>query len=504
MANTPQPKTSFSPGRRFAILLNVVFSVIALLLLLAMANYLAAGYYKRLQLSAHSRVELAPQTVKVLQSITNDVEITLFFDVAAEEELYTLSSELLKEYNIINPRIKVRTLDYTRFPGDAALFLAKHRLDAMKDRNLVLFECNGQTKIVYQTQLSDYDIGAVLRGETKEFRRNAFKGEMLFTPAIFTVTHPRKLKAYFLYGHGEHDPDNATHEYGYAKFAAVLKDENNTEWEKFSLSGTNDIPADCQLLIIAGPKTAQFSQNELDSIDRYLSRGGRMLVTLNNLKVGPASGIETLLSKWGVDVAENLVLDPENTASGTDVLTTQINADHPVTKTMFTEGLRVQLVLPRSVTPALDAARSADAPKAEILAATGTNAVGHFVVKSKDKVDTREQTGAFGLIAAVEQGGIKGVSADRGSTRIIVIGDSLCFNNQLLDSAANHYFAGFAVNWLLAQPTILLEGLGPRPIKEYKFTMSTAEMRKVRWVLMAGMPGAVLAFGALVWLRRRS
>ncbi|MBA4147056.1 MAG: GldG family protein [Verrucomicrobia bacterium] len=499
-----KPKPSFSPARRFAILLNVVLSAMALLVLVGMANYLSAGYYKRLQLAENSRVELSPQTRKVLQSITNNVDVTLFYDVEMEEELYTLSSELLKEYSLVNPRIKVRTLDYTRFPGDAALFLAKYRLDAMKDRNLILFDSNGQTKIVNQTQLSDYDVNAVLRGDTKEFRRNAFRGEMMFTPAVFTVSYPRNLKAYFLWGHGEHDPDNTSHDYGYAKFAAVLKDENNTDWEKLTLSATNDVPADCQLLIIAGPRSAQFTENELESLDRYLTRGGRMFVLMNNLKHGPASGIEQLLMKWGVEVAENIVLDGENTTSGHDILTTQINPTHPVTKTMFSEGLRVQLVLPRSVTPALDVSRSADAPKAEILAASGTNAVGHFVIKGQGTVDTQEKTGAFGLIAAVEQGGIKGVSAERGSTRIIVIGDSLCLNNQLLDSAANHYFAVFAINWLLAQPSLLLEGLGPRPIKEYKLTMSTAEMRKVRWVLMAGMPGAVLAFGGLVWLRRRS
>src|SRR5690606_27547546 len=146
-------KPSFSPGRRFAILLNVVLSALALLVLVGMANYLAAGYYKRLQLSDHSRVDLSPQTRKVLQSITNDVEVTLFFDTIGQEELYTLSSELLKEYSIINPRIKVRTLDYTRFPGDAAMFLSKHRLDAMKDRDLIVFSANDQTKIVYQNQL---------------------------------------------------------------------------------------------------------------------------------------------------------------------------------------------------------------------------------------------------------------------------------------------------------------------------------------------------------------
>jgi LPXTG-motif cell wall-anchored protein len=34
--------------------------------------------------------------------------------------------------------------------------------------------------------------------------------------------------------------------------------------------------------------------------------------------------------------------------------------------------------------------------------------------------------------------------------------------------------------------------------------MTESQMRKARWILLGGMPGAVLLLGALVWLRRRN
>jgi len=118
-------------------------------------------------------------------------------------------------------------------------------------------------------------------------------------------------------------------------------------------------------------------------------------------------------------------------------------------------------------------------------------------------LDYINKSGSFPLAVAVEQGKIKGVSAERGATRIVVVGDSLCLDNQLLDSAANHYFAGFVANWLLAQPSILLEGLGPRPVREFRLNITDSEFAKVRWIFLAGVPGAILLFGGLVWLRRR-
>lgn len=495
-ANTAKP--SFSSARRIGIWLNVLLSVVAVLALLVMGNYLAAGYYKRISVRADSRFDLAPQTLKALQSVTNDVNVTIFFDVHGDQsEVYELTSALLKEYHNVNPHIKIKTLDFTRFPGDAAVFLSKYKITGLRDKNFVFFDCNGQTKAVYATELSDYDIRSVLAGQTKEFRRTAFRGEMLFSSAIFAVTHPRPLKAYFLAGHGEHDPEDlAENGPGYGKFAALLKDEHNVDWTRFVLRGTNEVPADCELLIVAGPAKSQLAQNEIEVISNYLNKGGRMLVLLNSLYVGGASGIEKVLARWGVDVGNNIVTDPENVATRNDLLTWQMNPNHDVTKAMFKEGLRVQLVLPRSVEKAAEVPKTAEV---KVLAATGTNAIAK--IPNAKGVTERAESGTYGLMVAVEQGAVKGASA---GTRLLVVGDSLCFDNQLLDSAANHYFAGFAVNWLLAQPNILLEGLGARPVKTYKLNITESELNKVRLLFVGGIPGGILLLGGLVWLRRRS
>jgi len=132
--------------------------------------------------------------------------------------------------------------------------------------------------------------------------------------------------------------------------------------------------------------------------------------------------------------------------------------------------------------------------------------VSYLALTSTNGVDEAKHMGVYPLLAAVEQGVINGVNATRaGGTRIVVAGDSDFLDDEIIDRVSgNRYFAGLALNWLLDRPQVLLSGLGPQPIKQYNLNMTRSQTRAVQWLFLAAMPGAVLALGALVWLRRRS
>jgi len=85
---------------------------------------------------------------------------------------------------------------------------------------------------------------------------------------------------------------------------------------------------------------------------------------------------------------------------------------------------------------------------------------------------------------------------------MVVVGESIFLNNHYIDSLANRDFANCAVNWLLERPH-LFEGIGPKPLKEYRFVMSRQQSKNAAWILLAVQPGVVLLLGALVWFRRR-
>src|SRR5262249_13028594 len=132
----------------------------------------------------------------------------------------------------------------------------------------------------------------------------AFLGERVFTSVLLWVTSPKPLKAFFLQGHGEHVVDSPS-ESGYMRFAALLR-MNCAEVAPLALLGTNPVPADCNLLVIAGA-TKPLLTNELEKIEKYLNEGGRLLVLIDTRALDRETGLEKILANWGVNVSGVIV-----------------------------------------------------------------------------------------------------------------------------------------------------------------------------------------------------
>ena len=109
---------------------------------------------------------------------------------------------------------------------------------------------------------------------------------------------------------------------------------------------------------------------------------------------------------------------------------------------------------------------------------------------------------SYPLIVAVEEKPVAGVVNPRGTTRMVIVGDSIFLGNHQIEGGANRDFIGYAVNWLLDRQK-LLEGIGPRPVMEFRLMMTQTQQRKVGWLLLGALPGAILLFGGIIWLVRR-
>lgn len=496
MANDTNP--SFSVARKWSLSLNTLLALGAVLALLVMVNYLAARHFKRWSISEKAQTQLSPLTQRVLNAVTNPVRVTLYFD--KRESLYNLSYNLLKAYRYANPLIDLQIVDYINEPGAAQVVKLKHKLGET-DRDLIIFESQDRPKIVYQGELSDLDLQPLMRGESKEIKRTNFKGEALFTSAILNVISARQPKAYFLNGHGEHSPESEDGQSGYSRFAGVLR-ENNVQAGRLRLEGPVEIPADCSLLIIPGPQTAM-QQEVLDKISRYLKQGGRLFVMFYyTAGTRQPSGLETLLAEWGVSVGNDVVIDEKNALSDSkrDFVTSTFGS-HPIIKPLL-HGFQLYTILPRSVDT--NGPPGADAPQVDRLLYSGASGRVITDIRANGEMlsSPRDFIGHKSIMVAVEKGGIRNVSADRGTTRIVVTGESLFLVNNAIDREANRQFATHAINWLLARNDLLV-AVPPRPLSEYKLTMTDAQMSAARWLLMGGLPGFVLFVGALVWLRRR-
>jgi len=496
MAADPQLPPSFTPRRRWVVGFDVVLRTTVVFAVVVMANYLAGKFFHREYLSRHTSTELSSRTIALVQSVTNDIRVTLYYD--REDELFSSVSALLREYQALNPRIHVEVVDYLRDAADAQRVKLAYSLpeaEKVEDRNFIIFDAgNGRSKVANANLLADFQVVVDEQRGTYDKRPTAFKGEMLFTSLLLAVTNPKPLKAYVLQGHGEHLIESGDDVSGYLDFKSVLK-QNYLEVEPLSLVGTNVVPADCNLLVVPGPR-AVIPKSELDKIAQYLDEGGR-LFALFNAGFTEGSGLEALLgSRWNVMVRPEIVQDPQNSLNalratpGTDVAIGAFS-EHPITKPLI--GYNLDLILPRPVSPITPPEDSTDAPKVSVLFATQPTAT----LLRQAQVKPR----AYPLAVAVERPAITGVVTGRGATRLVVVGDSLFLANGPIKLTANRDFAGYAVNWLVERAQ-LMEGVGPRAIAEYRIALTVAQMSTIQWLLLGALPGGILLFGGLVWWRR--
>jgi hypothetical protein len=487
---------SFSPSRKWSIGFNVCIILLSVLAMVVMVNYIAREHFGRWHWSSGAGHELSTRTRSLLRSITEPVKVTLYYD--RKDPFYTTIVDLLNQYAAANHKISVKTVDYVREPGAAQNVKTDYKLVLNTEKNVIIFDCQGRVIRMDGDALTHYIMEQLPSEKELEFRRKptAFEGETRFSAALLAVTSPTPLTAYFVQGHREHPLEGG--ELGYQKFASILH-ENCIGVRPFSLLGTNAL--DCNLLIIAGPgaggSSEAFFDSELEKIDKYLTQGGRLLVLFNSGSINKQTGrektgLDKLLAKWGVEVGAEVIQDLDHKMTSVyDMLESDFNQKHPLVNSLLgSPGL--YLVRPRVIGKTKSSGQSADVPRVEELAFTGP----------RSTVGSSTKPQSFPYIVAVERGAIQGVITERGATRLVVVGDSFFLCDAVIDSAANRDFAGCAVDWLVNRAQ-LLEGIGPRPIKTYKVVMSNAQWQKTQWMLLAGLPGGVLTFGGLVWLRRR-
>jgi hypothetical protein len=489
MPTDPQSQSSFSPGRRWKIGLDVVMRTALVLAVVVMVNYLGACFFGRFYLSSQTRVKLSSRTLDILKSLTNHIDVTLYYD--KQDNFYPTIVALLNEYRSANPHISVKTVDYVRDAGEAQKVKEQYGLNAPTDKNLIIFDAGDKrVKIANGDALTEVKLEPVPNPKEREFRRKpiAFHGEQAFTSMLLAVTSAKPFQAYFLQGHGEPslaDSDN----FGYLKFGAILAQNyvTNTDLE---LTGDRGVPMDCNLLIIVAP-TAPLSDPELQKIGEYLKQGGRLLALFNYASIKRSTGLEPILQQWGVSVAADFVKDLKSTVTGDDVVVRAFS-QHPVVNPLA--QLSLQMVRPRPVGRVAWQNPPAGAPQVDEIAFSSPDSV--------LEGDPAEPPRSYPLIVAVEQKPVAGVANPRGNTRLLVAGDSIFLGNYYIEGGANRDFLGYAVNWLLDRTT-LLQGIGPRPVTEFRLLMTRTQQREVRWLLLAALPGAVLLFGCLVWLARR-
>jgi hypothetical protein len=504
-----EPKPSFSRHRKWRFGFDAVVRTAVVFAVVVMVNYLANRYYHRQFLSEQTRIHLSPRTVSVVNALTNQVKVTLYYD--KEDRLYPDVLALLNEYRNLNPRLQITTVDYRWDAAEAQRVKKDYKLpeavdateksEPKNEKNFVIFDSAGRQKVVNGNALADFQLEQTANNKDSkglEFQRKltAFHGEQLFTACLLAISNPKPFKAYVLQGHGEHNLESGDEVSGYLNFKLLLQ-RNYIQPEPLYLIGTNGVPPDCNLLIIPGPRTP-IPETALEQIALYLAEGGRLFALFNAFPDRPTGLEKILFTDWGILVGNSIVRDPDHSAyrakgggEAADVVVGAF-AKHPVVTALL--GYNLNFIQPRPISPTAARDKTAEAPKVEVIIATEETAT-----LNDDPTRKRRR---YPLAVAVEKAAPLGVVTVRGSTRMIVVGDSLFLGNEPIKRFANADFGEYAVNWLLDRPQ-LTTGIGPSKFTEFRVLLTAQQLHTIQWLLLAVLPGSVLLLGVVVWMRRQ-
>lgn len=177
-----------------------------------------------------------------------------------------------------------------------------------------------------------------------------YPSEENISSALLRLVRSSSPTAYFLIGHGEANFASES-DLGFSGFAASLRQEG-IEIRVLIGPSVKEIPEDAELVVVANPER-QLLQAELDALDRYLQRGGRMLVLL---EPNSSSNIQELLERWGFGLPAGVIADRITSPllespRPVSLLVNRFSTSHPVTRKM---SRRTLLLMPtaRAVIPA--------------------------------------------------------------------------------------------------------------------------------------------------------
>jgi hypothetical protein len=473
---------------RRAVRLNVAGSLLLGALLVLLLNGLATHYYWRGPIGGDGRSGPALQTVRVLQGLSQPVEVTVFHQRGApcREEI----DLLLREYLHRSPWLSVEFVDPDRHLARVAELASRYTLSAAGG----LLVRSAERAVFVPAEEYVMAEGAEGRNETHWW----FQAERALTAAIYRVTQAAPARVYFLSGHGERRIDDYDRFLGYSTIAARMR-ADHIEPETLLLGEAGAIPADADALVIAGPDR-RIPQPELDLIHAYLEQSGRVMLLIDSMT---RTGLESVLAPWGVRLGDDVVMDPARTLTGRELFVSEYG-EHLVTAPLH--GVVSVFYSPRSVRPLPDlyaaGGEQADRPRVTPLAASSPSG---WTEWDSDRTPTRaarmtDRHGPVPIAVAVERGPVPGLEVRIRPTRMVVIGDSGFVSNGALTGGDEDFFMS-ALSWLLDRDTGL--AIAPRPLETVRLSLHRRELLRLSGWVVLGWPLAVVLLGWWVWVARR-
>lgn len=262
--------------------MNMGALILLVITLIVCLNYLANKHNKTLDLTREKLNSLSDQTVKVLNGLTDDLEIKVFYK-GQQPKVEERKSAIKQQANMYK---------------DASGKVRIHFINAYVDQEQAL---------KYLADQPDRDVAAVVpfvEYKGKRIRVDEPFEEATLTAAMIKATRDGESKIYFVKGHGEKDIASDDDQ-GLKEFVKSLQ-EASFKVEPLELIDRKEIPPDAAVVAIVGP-SVPYLDAELQWLRDYARKGGKLFVAVDP---GQRHNLANLVKPLGVEFENNFVVTP--------------------------------------------------------------------------------------------------------------------------------------------------------------------------------------------------
>jgi ABC-type uncharacterized transport system involved in gliding motility auxiliary subunit len=439
---------------------NTSVLALAVIAILAVANFVGFRHHKRFDLTTEKLYTLSDQTRQIVSTLPKDLTVVRFAKKPDPN-----FDDLMTEYRALSPHLKAQTVDPDQKPEVAQAYGAR-KGDGKGD--IVVSYGDRKSHVETAGEVSEQDV----------------------TGAILKITSDKVKTACFVTGHGERSLTDSSPD-GLAQADAGLKKENYVT-KTVTLAGSSGVPSDCTVVVIAGPKQAFYPQ-EVAWLGKYLDAAGGAFVMVDP---GADPKLDDLFQAWNISLGNNVVID----ASGMGQLinagpTIPIVADFgasPITKGF--SGFITFFPLART---AGIADRSKTIPETVELLKTSDRSFSIPSLPKEKKITFDPKVDVRGPLSLGVSGSRK--VGDK-NARLVVIGNSQFAVNPYLVERNGDLFYN-VVDWLAADDNLI--SIRPKTTTNRRVTLSAAQSSALKWLDQIFLPGIVILAGIMIWWKRR-
>jgi len=441
-----------------------VVYVLVVLTAVVIVNFLANRYNKSYDATSNKRYSLSDQTAKIVKGLKQDATIT-YFDQSTR---FKHAKNLLTKYKNLSPKIRVDYVDPDKNPQQAR-----------------------------EAGIKNYGTAVVQIGMKKEEAKSMT--EEGITGAIIRDLKNNTRTVCFVAGSGEHQIDDSERG-GFSRFKELLG-KDNYEAKSIDLLQKAEVPADCTVLVAAGP-TRDYEQPEVDAIKKYVEDGGRALFMLDApLKIGRAEIADNdvlgnLLQSWGVTLDKNVILDMNPIGQlaglGPQVALVTTYGSQPIANGL--NGTPTGIPPSRSIE-----IKNGDKTTVEkMFDSSGTSlAASNLSSPAVDVNDPKNKKGPLTLAAA----GTYNTGKQDSQGRFVVVGSSSWAANSFLRFNGNSDLALNTIDWLSSDEDLI--SIRPKRPEDRRIMMTRAQINWMRITSQFLLPLVVVIAGVSVWWKRR-